>query len=170
MAIIFVTRNTEYHLDGTICVGIRDRRTGAFAANHPALLQEVTYMLARYRGGWKKHAFSPRVGSALCFERVDVTTGAVRGVRQSTPAEEQFYQYQQALPGGATMVDVAIPALPSGGASIPRTAVDVQVEASPPTIRETRPEARADQTGKQPVHVVEGDVIDVDPSWLDAIG
>ncbi len=34
---MFVTRNTEYHLRIDECVGVRDRTSGAWVANHAAL-------------------------------------------------------------------------------------------------------------------------------------
>lgn len=34
---VFLTRNSEYHLQSHVCVGVRDRRTGAWVETHPAL-------------------------------------------------------------------------------------------------------------------------------------
>jgi hypothetical protein len=34
---VFLTRNSEYHLQSHVCVGVRDRRTGAWVEKHPAL-------------------------------------------------------------------------------------------------------------------------------------
>jgi hypothetical protein len=34
---VFLTRNSEYHVRGYVCVGVRDRRTGRWFLEHPAL-------------------------------------------------------------------------------------------------------------------------------------
>lgn len=34
---VFLTRNTEYHLRGDECVGVRDRGSGLWLCDHPAL-------------------------------------------------------------------------------------------------------------------------------------
>jgi hypothetical protein len=34
---VFLTRNSEYHVQGYVCVGVRDRRTGQWFLEHPAL-------------------------------------------------------------------------------------------------------------------------------------
>src|SRR6266496_4613409 len=34
---VFVTRNTEYHCHDGICVAVRDRKTGRWIPDHPAL-------------------------------------------------------------------------------------------------------------------------------------
>ncbi len=34
---VFLTRNTEYHVRGHVCFGIRDRRSGCWAPQHWAL-------------------------------------------------------------------------------------------------------------------------------------
>lgn len=34
---MMVTRNTEYHLRDSECVGVRDRQSGSWVAEHPAL-------------------------------------------------------------------------------------------------------------------------------------
>ena len=34
---VFLTRSSEYHVRGRVCLGVKDRRTGAWTLGHPAL-------------------------------------------------------------------------------------------------------------------------------------
>jgi hypothetical protein len=38
---VFFTRNSEYHLQREVCIGVRDRRTGRWFVEHPALLRPL---------------------------------------------------------------------------------------------------------------------------------
>lgn len=98
---VFATQNTEYHLRGALCVAMRDRRSGEWITEHDALGAEVTCMLARIGGQWRRHALSVRIGSVLWFERVQVTTSSIRVIRAAT--EHETAQYP--LLGSVTMVD-----------------------------------------------------------------
>lgn len=102
METVYATRNTEYHLRGDLCVAVRDRRTGEWLSSHESLGHKVTCMVAAVRGEWRKHALSPRVGSCLWFDGVQVTTGSIRVIRPATPHEVAQYP----LLAGATIVDV----------------------------------------------------------------
>src|SRR5262245_10850859 len=75
---MYVTRNTEYHLRGEICVAVRDRRTGRWLPSHLAIHR-------RLAGGVRIHpngaavpsCVDPCVGDALYFdgaEREPVTS------------------------------------------------------------------------------------------------
>ncbi len=103
---VFATANTEYHLRGALCVAIRDRRTGEWLTEHDALGAEVTCMLARVGGQWRRHVLSPRTGSALWFSKVQVTTSTIRACRPATNHETTQYP----ILAGATLVDA--PTLP----------------------------------------------------------
>lgn len=98
---VFATHNTEYHLRGALCVAIRDRRTGEWLVEHEALGAKVTCMLARYGGQWRRHVLSPRTGSVLWFESVQVTTSAIRVCRPAADHETQQYP----MLAGVTRVD-----------------------------------------------------------------
>lgn len=98
---VFATQNTEYHLRGALCVAIRDRRSGEWLTEHEALGAEVTCMLARVGGQWRRHVLSPRTGSALWFSRVQVTTSTIRTCRPAT--EHEIAQYL--MLAGVTVVD-----------------------------------------------------------------
>jgi len=66
---MYVTRNTEYHLRGEVCVAVRDRRTGRWLPSHLAIHR-------RLAGGVRIHpngaavpsCDDPRVGDALYFD------------------------------------------------------------------------------------------------------
>jgi hypothetical protein len=66
---MYVTRNTEYHLRGEICVAVRDRRTGRWLPSHLAIQRRLS-------GGVRIHAngaavpsgTEPTVGDAIYFD------------------------------------------------------------------------------------------------------
>ncbi len=74
----FVTRNTEYHMRGETCVGVRHRTTGMWLTEHDALGTRLVGSLARTGHGF---AMAPEgeVGTSLWFNRsgMDVVTSAV---------------------------------------------------------------------------------------------
>jgi hypothetical protein len=39
---VFLTRNSEYHVKSHVCVGVRDRRTGQWFSEHPALSRALS--------------------------------------------------------------------------------------------------------------------------------
>jgi hypothetical protein len=55
---VFLTRNSEYHLQSHVCVGVRDRRTGQWFAEHPALSRPLLSAFLR----------TPHLGEPLEFE------------------------------------------------------------------------------------------------------
>ncbi len=65
---MYVTRNTEYHFRGEVCVAVRDRKTGRWLDSHLAVNRRLT-------GGVKFHTNGaavpscapPRPGEALYF-------------------------------------------------------------------------------------------------------
>ena len=65
---VYVTRNTEYHLRGRICVAVRDRKTGRFFGSHLAVNRELSCAV-RYQpsGTLLPLAALPQVGDALYF-------------------------------------------------------------------------------------------------------
>lgn len=92
---IAATRNTEYHLRDRVCIAVRDRRTGRWHSDHPAVGNLVTCMFASVRGGWRPHAFSTRrIGSVMHFGQAPepVTTGAIRVVFEPDASVVAFYQ------------------------------------------------------------------------------
>ena len=75
----YTTRNSEYHLRGQLCVGVRNRSTGIWITEHEALGTRLLGSLARTAHGF---ALAPtgEIGSALWFNSngFDVVTGVVR--------------------------------------------------------------------------------------------
>ncbi|MDY0060182.1 MAG: hypothetical protein RBU45_10260 [Myxococcota bacterium] len=77
----FVTRNTEYHLRGEICVAVRDRQSGAWLSEHNALGTRLLGSLARTTHGFALVA-PGELGSSLWFNQkgLDVVTSSVMEV------------------------------------------------------------------------------------------
>lgn len=61
---VFLTRNSEYHLLGCECVGVRDRRSGQWYDTHPA---EGMALAGSYldREGQRHATALPRLGEPL---------------------------------------------------------------------------------------------------------
>jgi hypothetical protein len=63
---VFLTRNSEYHLQSHVCVGVRDRRTGRWLAEHPALSRPLSTAI---RTGEQFSALqTPQLGESLEFD------------------------------------------------------------------------------------------------------
>jgi len=63
-----VTRNTEYHFRGDVCVAVRDRRTGDWLPGHLALRRQLFGSIQFFtNGAMAPHAGEPRLGEALFF-------------------------------------------------------------------------------------------------------
>ena len=73
---VFVTRNTEYHTRNKVCVGVRDRGTGAWMTQHLALNRNLCGAIKFTRGGMRPNAGPPRKGESLYFhgDDIDVVT------------------------------------------------------------------------------------------------
>ena len=65
---VYVTRNTEYHFRGRVCVAVRDRKTGRFFGAHLAVNRELSCAV-RYQpsGTLMPIPELPEVGDALYF-------------------------------------------------------------------------------------------------------
>jgi hypothetical protein len=64
----YVTRNTEYHFNGTVCVAVRDRRTGRWLPSHLALNRKLSGGVKFLpNGAALPSSPAPRVGEALYF-------------------------------------------------------------------------------------------------------
>jgi hypothetical protein len=65
---VYVTRNTEYHVRGTLCVAVRDRKTGRFLASHLAIKRSVSCGVRFQTNGTALPSSAPpQVGEALYF-------------------------------------------------------------------------------------------------------
>ena len=94
---IFVTRNTEYHLSGHRCVGVRDRRTGVWSENHQALGNRVIGAVEFYpTGGMASRYDLPRLGDAMCFgDGAGLLTSPVISIRR--PSAHTVASYPVAM-------------------------------------------------------------------------
>lgn len=84
---VFVTRNTEYHLRGMTCVGVRDRRSGEWLRGHQALRQHLSGALRfSVGGGVVPNTGAPQPGESLYFcseaEGSELVTSAIVGVER----------------------------------------------------------------------------------------
>lgn len=65
---MFVTRNTEYHCRGDVCVAVRDRRSRQWLASHLALYRRITGGVRVLANGTAVPSCEPpQVGEALYF-------------------------------------------------------------------------------------------------------
>lgn len=63
---VFLTRNSEYHLQSHVCVGVRDRRTGRWLAEHPALQRSLSTTVRT--AGQLAPLQKPQLGESLEFD------------------------------------------------------------------------------------------------------
>ncbi len=93
---VFVTRNTEYHMRGQTCVGVRDRRSGEWLRGHQAMRQRLSGALRfSIGGGVVPNTGSPQTGESLYFsseaEGSELVTSAIMGVER--PPREVVRSY-----------------------------------------------------------------------------
>lgn len=63
---VFLTRNSEYHVEKFVCVGVRDRRTGNWVQDHPALKRALLSAVAA--NGGLQAIYTPCLGERLEFD------------------------------------------------------------------------------------------------------
>jgi len=63
---VFLTRNSEYHVRGHVCFGVRDRRNGEWPSRHWALGQHLASAFPDHTGKMCSLG-SPVVGEPLWF-------------------------------------------------------------------------------------------------------
>ena len=71
---VLVTHNSEYHCHGGSCVAVRDRRTGEFVLDHPAIGKLITGGMLYASGGGIAEVSPPEAlldGECLCFSACD---------------------------------------------------------------------------------------------------
>jgi hypothetical protein len=99
---LYVTRNTEYHFRGEVCVAVRDRRTGRWLDAHLAVQRKLT-------GGVKFHAngvavpscASPKIGEALYFDEEgrELITSLLSSIERPAKQVVESYDRRAAVPG-----------------------------------------------------------------------
>jgi hypothetical protein len=91
---MFVTKNTEYHFRGDLCVGVRDRRSGEWLSNHRALSRRLSGGVHFHENGCAVPVpDAPGVGEALYFAEggSELITSAVCDVDR--PSRDAVSQY-----------------------------------------------------------------------------
>lgn len=63
---VFLTRNSEYHVQSHVCVGVRDRRTGRWFDEHPALSRPLATTVRT--AGQLAPLQTPHLGECLEFD------------------------------------------------------------------------------------------------------
>jgi len=65
---VFMTRNTEYHFRDSVCVAVRDRRTGEWLPGHLALRRPLFGSIRFFmNGALLPNPGEPKIGEALFF-------------------------------------------------------------------------------------------------------
>lgn len=94
---VFVTRNTEYHVRQSTCVGVRDRDSGEWLQRHFAVNLPIAGAIRFYEsGGLCANTGLPAVGESLYFETQgrDLVTSSVMSVER--PAADVVACYPSA--------------------------------------------------------------------------
>lgn len=99
---MFVTRNTEYHFRDSVCIAVRDRRSGSWLPSHLALSRRVSGRVKFHANGVAiPHHGDPEVGEALYFgdEGRELVTSMLTSVErpakvlvESYPAPTRFVE------------------------------------------------------------------------------
>ena len=93
---ICVTRNTEYHFRGDVCIAVRDRRTGDWLPGHLALRRQLFGSIQFFtNGAMSPHAGEPRLGEALFFAQGgrDLITSPLEKVERPPKHLVEAYAY-----------------------------------------------------------------------------
>jgi hypothetical protein len=91
---MYVTRNTEYHFRGDLCVAVRDLRTGTWLPSHLAVSRRLTGSVRVLDNGTAvPNLGTPSLGDALYFgdEARELITSKLCGVER--PARQLVDAY-----------------------------------------------------------------------------
>ena len=91
---VFLTRNTEYHFKGSMCVAVRDRRTGEWLPGHLALRRQLFGSIRFFmNGALLPSPGEPKIGEALFFGEGgrDLITSPLESVER--PPKELVSEY-----------------------------------------------------------------------------
>ncbi len=101
---VLVTRNSEYHCRDGSCVAVRDRNTGAFDPEHPAIGKKMTGGMLMASDGRIAQVSPPEHlldGERLCFSSCDgdldhdiITSPLVAVERPPKDVAERYVQLQ----------------------------------------------------------------------------
>jgi hypothetical protein len=85
---VYLTRNTEYHFLGDVCIAVRHRDSGQWRMAHVALQRRLSGCVSfNEHGDVQPKASPPSVGDSLFFsaEGVDVITSTLTDVARPLP-------------------------------------------------------------------------------------
>ena len=92
---VYVTGNSEYHVDGDVCVAVKNLVTGAFLAVHPALGKTLVGGLRFGDQAALPHPSRVEAGDCLCFEsartRIPVVTSQLKSARRPSKRTVMAY-------------------------------------------------------------------------------
>jgi hypothetical protein len=93
--VMYVTRNSEYHLRDNRCVAVRDRQAGRWRMTHSALNQELTGIIRYARGEAYPMLANPEVGDALFFSdgEAEVVTTILTAIERPPKALVDSYPF-----------------------------------------------------------------------------
>jgi hypothetical protein len=95
---VFVTRNSEYHCRDSICVAVRDRKTGQFRPDHPAIGRHMSGAIHFENGNIESFSLPGepvKTGDTLFFTegRVDTELHTSPLCDVERPAKEVIRRY-----------------------------------------------------------------------------
>jgi hypothetical protein len=91
---VFVTKNTEYHFQGSRCVAVRDRRSNKWLPSHLAIGRRLSGGVQFHKNGSAVPVDAPpALGQALYFadDGRELITSAVCGLERPTRATVAGY-------------------------------------------------------------------------------
>jgi hypothetical protein len=96
---LYVTRNTEYHFRGEVCVAVRDRRTRRWLDSHLAIQRKLAGGVKFHQNGVAIPSCAhPRVGEALYFDDqgMELITSMLSSIER--PTRETVRDYDRPAP------------------------------------------------------------------------
>jgi hypothetical protein len=100
---LYVTRNTEYHFRGEVCVAVRDRRTGRWLDSHLAIHRRLSGGVKFHQNGVAVPSCTPpRVGEALYFDDdgQELITSLLSSIERPSKQVVQDYRLKAELSPG----------------------------------------------------------------------
>jgi hypothetical protein len=84
---VFLTRNSEYHVKSHVCVGVRDRRTGQWFSEHPALSRALSSVVRTADS--LSPLRTPHLGESLEFDLdgEPLRTSPVLNIERARPSD-----------------------------------------------------------------------------------
>ena len=114
---VFLTRNSEYHLQGHVCVGVRDRRTGRWMEQHPALHRPLATTVKT--AGQLTPLQKPQLGESLEFDLdgAPLRTSAVLNIEERGGTNQRSVMAPRAAAAANSGLAATFPAAPLVSAS-----------------------------------------------------